>query len=362
MACEALREALVQCARGRRARAPSTRTGQPAERAHRGALQLRDRLPGRCDRPPARAGCAGCRSGWMRAAACGSSRASSACSAGQPSRGRARIDPCAQLRRSLRQRRKPAQQRAQVEHGAADQQRHPPARADLAHRRRARRRRNVRPSSSPPGRRCRSGGAARARAAARAGLAVPMSMPRYTMRRVHADDLDRRTPRRARPPSRVLPEPVGPVSTSTGSREPASAPATQRPRRNSWSSCCEASGASRSGGRGCTGWRARCAPSAAAARSSPAASGAGARGSRCGRRACRGTGRRRRRGGARRRRAPGRCTSVAHDCADLARVEHRRHPAQREARRPERVHLEAGPLPLGTSSSSRRELVRLAAR
>ena len=102
--------------------------------------------------------------GAMRAAAAGSSAASSACSAGQPSRAARASSSRAQRGRGLRQGGQPVQQRAQIQHGAADQQRHAAARVDRARSPRAHRARTVPPSSSRSGRRCRSGGAGCARA------------------------------------------------------------------------------------------------------------------------------------------------------------------------------------------------------
>ena len=118
--------------------------------------------------------------GASRAAVGGSTRASSACSAGQPSLGRLRFQLGAHRGVGRRHGVEPVEPGLEVQHGAAHQQRQLAARVDLAAPaagRRPRTRRRCRPAAD---RGCRSGGAARRRVPRRVGLAVPMSMPRYT--------------------------------------------------------------------------------------------------------------------------------------------------------------------------------------
>ena len=81
---------------------------------------------------------------------------------------------------ALRQRRDAADQCAQVQHRAADQQRHASARFDLGDGAAPRRARTVPPNNSRWDRPGRSGDAARRARCAASGLALPMSSPRYT--------------------------------------------------------------------------------------------------------------------------------------------------------------------------------------
>ncbi len=60
MAAKRVRQPLMQCGAVGRVEHPAAHR-PAAQRADRGALQLRDRPPGGVGRPPARAGCAGCR-------------------------------------------------------------------------------------------------------------------------------------------------------------------------------------------------------------------------------------------------------------------------------------------------------------
>ena len=159
------------------------------------------------------------------------------------------VDRSAQLRRRLGQVAMPAQ-RAQVEHRSANEQRNAAAGLDSSMRGQRHRARTARRNSL-----------ARladvdqvmrhALAQLREGLAVPISSPRYTSAEstLTISSGSCREPER---PSRVLPVPVGPVEhpapargRTHGSPTPQEQLIELRP----------ATGASRSGGRDCTGWR-----------------------------------------------------------------------------------------------------------
>ena len=130
--------------------------------------------------PPARAGCAGRRSDGCAPRRPRSSAMQARMHAGQPccaacaSRS-ARISASAG-----RQRRDAAEQRAQVQHGAADQQRNLPARFDVVDGARRIAHELSRRVARRSARACRPGDAEPAHAVAADGLALPMSRPRYT--------------------------------------------------------------------------------------------------------------------------------------------------------------------------------------
>ena len=183
---------------GRRARAaPAPRRAgrRPAWRrsaaAMRACSQARDSRFQRDQRPGrAAARCAACRvlvpgrqrlpvsrqtssARWMRcasagarrAAVAGSTRASSACSAGQPrAAASASMRWRGAPRRPAGMRVQALAQRLEIQHGAAHQQRQVPALRDLVDQARARRRRSAPRSRPRRGRGCRSGGAAPRRA------------------------------------------------------------------------------------------------------------------------------------------------------------------------------------------------------
>ena len=194
-------------------------------------LQLRDRLArSPCDTSSARwIRCASL--GWMRAAAAASTPASRACSAGQPSAPRVGIDArreSASL--ASRQARDAADQRAQIQHRAADQQRHAAARFDVGD--------GARGIAHELPRRITRGGfdeidevMRHGRARRRVGLGAADVQPAIHLRGVDADDLDRKL---AREPQRevALARARGPGQHRDRST------AAQRPRRNMRSSSC----------------------------------------------------------------------------------------------------------------------------
>jgi hypothetical protein len=126
--------------------------------------------------------------GRQAAAVAGSTAASCACRAGQPVRAASASMPRA---RGIGRRHgvQPFEQGLEVQHGAAGKHDTSAARADLAHQPRRIRPRIRRRCTAARDRGCRSGGAARVRARPRVGLAVPMSMPRYTRAESTLDDL-----------------------------------------------------------------------------------------------------------------------------------------------------------------------------
>ena len=123
---------------------------------------------------------------------------------------RSRVESSAHARIGRRQRREPAHQRAEIEHRAADQQRHPAARADRRDQFEGIVDGTVRPNTSPPGRRCRSGDAAlRARSARSAWRCRCPCRDRPARNRRSRSRAATRARARARAP--VLPVPVGPM-------------------------------------------------------------------------------------------------------------------------------------------------------
>ncbi len=116
--------------------------------------------------------------GRMRAAAAGSMRRELGMQRRPALRPGALLEARADRRVGLGQRRDAVQQRAEIQHRAADQQRHVAARADVGDQRPVRRARSGRRNTARRDRRCRPGDAAPARAPPRPACAVPMSMPR----------------------------------------------------------------------------------------------------------------------------------------------------------------------------------------
>ena len=164
-AARALRRAIpppswLEALRARRACSARSVPGDRAPVAHRVARERDSRSRAAAPRSAARSSahtssarwmrCASF--GWMRAAACGSSRARSRMQ-GRPA---VALAACASsrarsCRRGLRQRREAPQQRAQVQHGAADQQRHACRARRCRAMRAARRARTAPPNSSRVG-------------------------------------------------------------------------------------------------------------------------------------------------------------------------------------------------------------------
>ena len=162
------RSAIARCSRARSVghERDGDRRARRAARFAR-ALQLARAACRRSRALRARAGCAARRCASSRPAVAGSTRASSACSAGQPS---------AAARASRRARtagsaggnaERPSVQRLEIEHRPADEQRHGAARADRRRSPRSHRRETAPPNTRRPDRGCRSGDAARARASPR---------------------------------------------------------------------------------------------------------------------------------------------------------------------------------------------------
>ena len=94
------------------------------------ALQRRERPPAQRDALRARAGCVAHRSAPGARPVAGSTRASSACSAGQPSRAARASSSARTAGVRARQRRQTLGQRLEIEHRAAGEDRRAPARAD----------------------------------------------------------------------------------------------------------------------------------------------------------------------------------------------------------------------------------------
>ena len=126
---KALRDAHAQAPHGRPAQARAGGVRVASRRA--GPRRAARKAAGPSARSlRARAGCAGDRSVGSGAAAAGSSRASSACSAGQPVPRRALLDPLPDRRVGGRQARETGLQRPEVQHRAADKERRAPAGTD----------------------------------------------------------------------------------------------------------------------------------------------------------------------------------------------------------------------------------------
>ena len=165
-------------------KAPSRSTGSSAEGRERERAAARRASAGPTVRRPVSSTTSSARwmrwasAGWMRAAASGSRAASSACSAGQPTCARPRVDPRPDPGVRRGQRRDAPREGAEVEHRAADQQRHAAPRTDLGDQAQ---RVAPEPTSRVAVRRVADVDQvvrARPHGLPAEGLAVPMSMPR----------------------------------------------------------------------------------------------------------------------------------------------------------------------------------------